>query len=180
MPQKHVATEGTFHITTNAHGKIPWCTWPGVPEILIDNLVMTKNLHKAQVYAFCIMPDHVHFIVYPGEKGLSKFMHSFKRNSSKDVNLFLQDRSGNRTRATIYGDIGIARSRGSATPAVKKVRWQNGYYDELIHDNRQRTAAMNYVMFNPLKHHLVDDIDHWPWTSYHFQERVDPLEIWFV
>jgi len=162
MPQKH-GIVGTFHITTNAHGKIPWCIWPGVPEILIDNLVMTRNLHQAKLCAFCIMPDHVHLILYPGEKGLAKFMKSWKQNSSRDIGI-LYPRSSD--------------SRVAAPDQIQFSGWQKGYYDELINDTRQRTAAMNYVMFNPLKHHLVENMDHWPWTSYHFQELVDPLDDW--
>jgi REP element-mobilizing transposase RayT len=85
MAQKHGFQHGTFHITTNTRGKVPWCTYEGIPQILIDNLVMTRNVLKAELYAFCILPDHMHILLNPGKKGLGRFMHSFKKNSSRDI-----------------------------------------------------------------------------------------------
>src|SRR4051812_20492067 len=59
MTQYHGAQDGMFHVTTNVRGKVPWLTFPGAPEIIIDNLIMTKHLHQARLYAFCILPDHM-------------------------------------------------------------------------------------------------------------------------
>ncbi|MBM3227272.1 hypothetical protein FJZ27_00185 [Candidatus Peribacteria bacterium] len=87
MTQQHSEQHGTFHITTNAYGKIPWLTRPGIPEVVIDHLRMTRNVQQAKVYAFCILPDHMHIIVRPGVKGLSAFMQSFKRNSSWHIQM---------------------------------------------------------------------------------------------
>ena len=161
MSQRHSTIDGTFHITTNAHGKIPWCTWPGIPEILIDNLVTTKNLYGATLSAFCILPDHMHIILFPGERGLSKFMQSFKSNSSKEIKL----------RITQLG-------RGVPAAEQGKIRRQNGFHDERLRDNEQRTNALRYVTTNPVKHNLVKKIEDWPWTSLHFEHLLDPLEIW--
>lgn len=177
MTQKHYAQNGTFHITTNTKGKLSWLTESGVPEILIDNLFMTRNVQSAEIFAFCILPNHMHILMRPGEKGLSDFMHSFKRNSSKDVRCYLRDRSGKRTRAAVYEYV-PHRSRGSFTPAVN-IGWQNGFHDERIRDADQRSNALSYIKYNAAKHHIVDDIDHWPWSSHHFKHLLDPMEIWF-
>ena len=179
MPQNHIQQWGTFHITTNAKNNLPWCTWPGVPELLIDNLLMTRNLYGAELYAFCVLPDHMHIVLNPGQKGISRFMHSFKRNSSKDVcNMF--KRSGNRTRATV--DNIVTRSRGSVTSAnvdLYFTGWQNGFHDERIRDDEQRSNAIVYVKHNAYRHGLTDDPNGWPWSSLKFQEYLDPLEVWF-
>jgi len=84
MTQKHFQY-GLFHVTTNAKKHVPWCTSGQIPPIILDNLFMTRNLYDAKVYAFCILPDHMHIIVNPGDKGLSQFMHSFKRNAMRDI-----------------------------------------------------------------------------------------------
>jgi REP element-mobilizing transposase RayT len=107
------ASGGTFHVTTNAKQKVPWCTEKGVPEIIIDNLVMTKNLHKAEIFAFCILPDHMHLLLRPGSNGLSAFMHSFKRNSTWQIN-------------QMYKPIAVA---GVHEPRLRHVNWQNGFHD---------------------------------------------------
>ncbi len=205
MGQRHPAQAGTFHITTNAAGRISWCTLFGVPEMLIDNLCMSRSVHRVQLHAFCILPDHVHLIVSVGEKGASGFMHSFKKNSSRDVSEFLGCRSDFRIAATGEDDFRIAatgniddriasagnndfcitsntRSGGSKTaaalPEQHRIRWQKGYHDELIRDGTQRSAALAYVHGNAMKHGLVTEIPDWPWTSLHYRNRVDPMEVW--
>ncbi|MBU0458575.1 transposase [Patescibacteria group bacterium] len=85
MTQTHYAQFGTFHITTNTKNGVPWLTLPEVPQILIDNLVMTKNLKKTKIFAFNILPTHMHIILSVMEKRLSEFMHSFKRNAMRDI-----------------------------------------------------------------------------------------------
>lgn len=138
-----------------------------IPNILIDNLFVTRNQHEACIFAFCVLPWHMHFIVQPGEKGLSAFMHSFKRNSSKDVRYVLigayenlpDGSTGNRTRAAENADLEQAEFTG----------WQRGFHDELIRDDRQLEKAVIYVQENALKHHLVENAEDWPWTSLHYE-----------
>lgn len=182
MGQKHYAQAGTFHITTNTFGKIPWCTTEGVPQVIIDNLVMTRNLHDAKLYAFCILPDHVHLILSPGKKGLSVFMHSFKRNISKDVTkvLNLKRSAGSLTRASCsHRGAGVDEPRlREESNAQKRFRWQNGFFDERIQTSDQRATALAYVQGNAMKHGLVTDILDWPWTSLHFEHLLDAMEIW--
>jgi REP element-mobilizing transposase RayT len=150
MTQKHVEQFGMFHVTTVTYGRVPWCTIDGVPECLIDNLRMTAHLHDAIIEAFCVLPDHVHFLVIPGPKGLSAFVHSFKRNASRDIRALL--RGGN---DPPLRDVGV-------------VRWQKGFHDERIRDDQQKSATYDYIVYNAWRHHLVDDPDGWAWSSLRF------------
>jgi len=168
MTQNHCQQEGTFHITTNAKEKIPWCTMPGVPEILIDNLIMTRNIHHARLYAFCILPDHVHMALSVGEKGLSRFMQSFKCQSSRDVSIFLS----NNPYSSCSWD-----PRVPAPGKKKNVLWQNGFYDKIIQDSEQRSAALTYVHSNAWRHGLCASPEDWPWSSLRFEHLLDPTEI---
>jgi REP element-mobilizing transposase RayT len=169
MTQSHCQQEGTFHITTNAKGKIPWCTAPGVPEILIDNLIMTRNMSGAKVYAFCILLNHVHIVVSPGEKGLSKFMQSFKCQSARDINLLHASKQS----VIRSGDPRVSAPENEAT-----IQWQKGFFDEIIQDSEQRSNALTYVQYNAWRHGLTDEPDGWPWSSLRFQQWIDPTEIW--
>ncbi|HLD71295.1 MAG TPA: hypothetical protein VI873_01620, partial [Candidatus Peribacteraceae bacterium] len=86
-----------------------------------------------------------------------------------------------RTRAAVYDNF-PNRSRGSFTPAVGNdfPGWQNGFHDEIIMDSRQRNNTIQYVTYNATHHHLVTTTDHWPWSSLHYQDLLDPMEIWFT
>ncbi len=162
MTQYHGVQHGLFHVTTNAKKRNPWLTIDGVPECIVDNLRMSKYLYGAKVHAFCILPDHMHMIVTSGEKGLSAFMHSFKRNSMRDIRQMNRSRSG-----------------GSRSSATEEIFWQKGFHDERIRTLDQRDAALSYVRGNAMRHGLVSTMDEWPWHSGRYPEMIDPVDIWW-
>lgn len=152
MSQKHYQqTHGIFHLTTNTKDAVPWCTYETVPMMLIEHLCKTRDVYEAQLFAFCILPNHLHCILCPGPRGISRFMQSFKSNSTKDI-----------------------RERLRST----KIAWQQGFHDERIRDDAQRSAVVAYVQGNGMKHGLVKEIMDWPWTSLHFPSHVNPMDIW--
>ncbi len=168
MPQKHLSQEGTFHVTTNAKGRMPWCTLPGVPEILIDNLCMTRSVHRAELFAFCVLPDHVHMVIRPGERGLSRFVQSFKSHAMVEIR-------------SLFTNVNpVAASHGSLLRLrVRDILWQKGYHDEHIQDDDQLHAALAYVRANACRHGLSETPEDWPWTSLHFGDRLDVWSPWF-
>lgn len=153
MPQIHRQQFGLFHITSNTDNNVPWCTRGGIPNVIIRHLFETKTVYEAGVHAFCILPTHIHLITTTGPRGLSRFMQSFKSNSAKEI-------------------------RAMNLPYASRFCWQSGFYDEWIRDERQQTAAIAYVQGNGMKHGLVKEIMDWPWSSLHYPERMDPLELW--
>ncbi|MEQ1849305.1 MAG: transposase [Candidatus Peribacteraceae bacterium] len=149
MPQIHYQQFGLFHVITKTKDSIRWCTRESIPERLIDHLRVTRDIHKAFLHAFCILPNHLHLLLSPGPKGLSSFMRSFKSCSSKEFRRM--------------------------DPAIG---WQTGFYDERIRDAKQRGSVVGYIQGNAMKHKLVREVTDWPWTSLHFLDVCDPLEIW--
>jgi REP element-mobilizing transposase RayT len=196
MPQYHYAQFGIVHVTTNAHGKQPWCTMSGIPDILIETLFLVRSLQKAKLYAFCILPTHAHLILSPGEKGLSSFMHSFKTNSSKNVKSFVANLQITATRCRSCGsddnphsipsrsgnndDHHSIRSRGIVPRNSQPIftGWQKGYHDEVIRTSEQFGSTLAYVQYNAAKHKIVANFMDWPWSSFHFQKRLDLAEVW--
>jgi putative transposase len=166
MGQFHGAQDGLFHVTTNAKGRVPWCVLEGVPQLLIRDVFVTKVIHQAHIYAFCVLPDHMHILLQPGERGLSKFMKSFKENSSRNIRTLLTLRRS-------WDDVVPATG---TRPLDLFTGWQSGFHDERIRDREQRQNALMYIENNARKHRLVDDMVNWPWTSLHMPEMLDPFE----
>lgn len=152
MPQIHGAQYGTFHLVTKIKEPNNWCTFEKVPQRLIHHLCMTRNMQQAKLHAFCILPDHIHLLLSSGPNGISKFMHAFKKDSARDI--------------------------GRLFPAFV-CKWQKNFYDERIRDGKQSSAVFGYIHGNAMKHGLVKEILDWPWTSLHFQEVIDPSDVWF-
>lgn len=140
-------------MTARTADNVPWLIYENIPHILIDHLRMARDIYKGELNAFCILPDHLHLILCPGERGLSKFMQAFKSNSMKIL-------------------------RKNYDMQAKSFRWQAGFYDRRIRSARQRSAAIGYVQGNAMKHRLVHEVMDWPWTSLHFPSVIDLAELW--
>ncbi len=161
MAQQHTMQEGLFLVTTNAKRRVPWLTMPGVPEVLIWNLAFERDLFGARLYAFNILPNHMHIILNPGERGISKFMQSFKTNSMKKIRYFLSS------------DEHVLVAKEIIT--IDHIRWQHSFHLRALTGDRAITAALAYVQHNAVHHHLVDDTTNWPWSSVHYPHLVDPM-----
>ncbi len=159
MTQYHFSQEGVFHIISTTKNRTTWCTEIGVPEILMDNLIMTRNAHRACLFAFCILPNHINLLISPGQKGLSAFMHSFKRNRSRDVRQLL-----NPMRAKVHEH------------PLREIHWQKGFYDRHIRTDDQLSSTLFYIQTNALHHQLVSTESDWPWSSIHFSRLLDPMD----
>ena len=162
MSQRHPLQTGPFLVTTNAQDRIPWLIEPGVREVLIDNLCMTRNLYQAHVYGFCILPDHMHIVLNPGEKGISKFMHSFKRQSIADLHvIFPQPYSGGARTSAVGGN------------ETRMMKWQKGFDARILNTAHYLSDALTYVAHNGVHHGFVEHAEDWPGTSLQYSDLLD-------
>ena len=159
----HPEQHGTFLVTTATKERIPWCTLPGIPEILIDNLHMTKNVQQALMIDFSILPEHIHILLETGPKGPSSFMHSFKMQCAKDVKLLFEEHADRRIRAT----------RDERNAKIHFTGWQRGFHDTRIHSEEQLRKAQLYVRNNAFNHALVEKPEDWQWCSLNIGKLVN-------
>ncbi len=175
MPQQHIVQSGIFHIITKTDRR-QWCVLPGVPEILIETLKQSRSIHGANLYAFAVLPNHMHIIVCPGPKGLSAFVQTWKSNSTKNVRAMLLRQYSQEPQRR---DVAAADEKGARECALQECTgWQKSFFDERIRDGRQYSAAIGYVHGNAVKHGLCREVLDWPWCSLHFSHLVDAMDVW--
>ncbi len=194
MGQYHGTQFGIFHVITNTKGRVHWCTLPGVPRIIIRDLSIAKALCGMKIFAFCILPDHLHLLIEPNQKGLSKFMKSFKENSSRNIRnlLTMPCRNGDDVVAVTGSDTTTVAPTAVVTASafIATTRptiginhendtplsgWQKGFFDERIRDMTQFQKALLYIQNNAQHHSLVNAKTLWPWSSLVFPNVIDPL-----
>lgn len=115
-------------------------------EQIADLVAESIHYRDGKVYelcAFCIMPNHVHSVFMPLEKGkdvfysLTEILQSLKRFTARQSNLIL-GRSG--------------------------AFWQDESYDHIVRDQAELERIIKYVLNNPVKAGLVDDWTKWKWS----------------
>ena len=95
---------------------------------LIDKLLRTAVKFRFAVYAYCVMPDHVHFVVLGecDDSALEPFMHSWSTQT------------------------GYAWLRQHPESL-----WQGGYYDQILRSDVSIYFAAQYVVMNPVRAGIV-------------------------
>jgi len=113
---------------------------PACVEILKDTLLFYES-KKIENFAFCIMPNHVHWVFRTFETGengnpvyLQDILQSVKRYSSNFIN-----KAMNRT-----GTL-----------------WQKESFETTIRDEKHLWSAMEYTLNNPVKAGLVSSPEEW-------------------
>jgi putative transposase len=55
--------------------------------------------------------------------------------------------------------------------------WQRRYWEHLIRDERDLNHHIDYCWFNPVKHGLVANVEDWPYSSFHRDNRGNPRPV---
>jgi putative transposase len=91
------------------------------------------RIQRCVVFAYVIMPDHLHLLVQPTMKNISECMRSLKTNASRDINRYIHN-AGPGTRV-------MSRERFS---------WQEKFYDHVIENDDDLINHVEYIRYTPL------------------------------
>ncbi|WP_373483524.1 transposase [Acetobacterium sp.] len=110
-----------------------------------DRSIFMEKLNKAretggfQLYAYCLMDNHVHLLIKEGEE----LGTSIKRITVGYVQLHNNK----------YGRTGHL--------------FQNRFSSEAVEDDQYLMTVVRYIHCNPLKAGMVTRLEDYPWSSYH-------------
>ena len=121
----HIQLENhCYHTISTTADRSPVFSNPELAMMVLDTIQFIRR-DKAQVLAFALMPDHLHFLVVPKPPfTISQVMQSTKGYSSRVIN---------------------------KVNGVKGKLWQQGFYDRVIRDEEQLNQTIAYIHENPVK-----------------------------
>ena len=104
----------------------------------LNLLTEHSSLNDIPVYAYCIMPDHVHLLISASEK--------------KDIIGFVREIKSSATRmAWKYNH------RGSI--------WQTSFYDHFLRKDEDLRQVVNYIIQNPVRKGIVTEWKSYPFCG---------------
>jgi len=126
------------HVTQRGNRREAIFFAPGDQEIYRDLLAEHCSKSSVEVWAYCLMPNHVHLILAPSDgEGLARALGDTHRRYTTFIN---------------------ARARWSGH------LFQNRY-GSVAMDDAHLMAAVRYVSLNPVRARLVAHARDWPWSS---------------
>jgi len=119
----------TWLVTITAHDRAarPFASEPFASEVA-SVLVSAHGLRSCRLLAYCLMPDHLHFVTTVGDGGdLVKLVDGFKSYSTK-----------------------VRRDAGGVGPL-----WQVSFHDRGLRTPEDVEVALRYVWDNPARVGLI-------------------------
>ena len=137
---------GIYHVTfsTRDHRVLS----PEARSITL-NAIIHFDQKRYDLFAACVMPDHVHILFQPWPKpaakdderlfwSLAELMHSIKSFTAREINR-------------------VENSQG-------KQLWENEYHDRLIRSDHDVEEKFLYICRNPWTENLVGSNEDYPWV----------------
>ena len=111
---------------------------PRVARATLDCLFELRQRWEFNLYCYCLMPDHIHLLVGPGESGKSfaEICGAFKSLSTR---AYWQWHDGK--------------------------LWQRQSFDHIIRNEKDFFETFEYIRMNPVRKQLVSTPDEWPYTG---------------
>ena len=106
---------------------------------LIDALLLERRRSRCSLYAYCLMPNHLHILVAPRRDGASvlDMLRRFKGASTRIA-----------WRFGITGRL-----------------WQPRYYDRVVRGGDAVEQVADYIMYNPVRRGLAAEPDQYGWSG---------------
>jgi putative transposase len=138
------------HVTQRGNRREPIFFEDRDQEVYCDLLAEQSLKAHVAIWAYCLMPNHVHLIVVPSdEAGLARTIGETHRRYTNFIN---------------------ARGRWSGHLFQRR-------YGSVLMDDDHLITAVRYVSLNPVRARLVARAGDWPWSSVraHLSGRDDGL-----
>ncbi|HEY3379013.1 MAG TPA: hypothetical protein VGL77_16130 [Armatimonadota bacterium] len=125
---------------------------PALATALLRALLWRKARHGWLLFCYCLMPDHLHFLVQ-----LPDAMRGVRDAGARGEELesILQQVADFKSYTTSQ----LWWKAGGIGPL-----WQQSSYDRVIRYNDSIDQAVHYVLQNPMRKGLVEDWKHYPYA----------------
>jgi putative transposase len=127
-----------YHVTICAAGRSPVFIDFYLARLVIQQMRLLHQSERVESIAFVVMPDHLHWLFQLSDTVcLSKLIKDFKGRTARLINQRLK-KQGN--------------------------LWQVGFHDHALRKDEELRKVACYIVANPLRANLVDDIglySHW-------------------
>lgn len=153
-----------------------WHRWPLLSrdrsrQWVIDSLEATRRNLDVALWAYVIMPEHVHVLLRPRQAGcrVRRVLANLKRGVSDKAREHLES-TGNREwleRLTFHG----------RTRTVFRFWQPGGGYDQNIFKEKTVGAIMEYIHANPVRRGLARFPTDWIWSSARFWDGCKDVPI---
>jgi len=146
---------GTYFFTVVTYHRMKTLCLSENIELLKDAFAYAKKRRPFDIEAIALLPDHLHFILTlpPNDNDFPTRLRHIKSHFSRYSSGAGPDNNASRNRKR------------------EKAVWQRRYWEHVIRDEEDFIRHVDYIHYNPVKHHLVASPKDWKFSSFHHYVR---------
>jgi putative transposase len=146
-------------LTFNCFRRQPFLSKDRSRHWLLDALQRAQQKHEFDLWAYCIMPEHAHILLWPRREfyDISKVLNSMKQSVAKRVLLFVN--------AEVPRFLKRMEDRQPSGRICYRFWQRGGGYDRNLFEPKAIYQAIDYIHANPVRRGLCARPEDWPWSS---------------
>jgi len=151
-----------YFITTTVVGWIDAFTRKELAEVIIESLKYCQSEKGLIIYAWCLMPSHLHMIVNATEdKKLSDIIRDFKKFTSKKIIKTIGEI--NESREWLLDKFAFAARMNIKNKDYKF--WQDGFHPIILYSNEFKDQKLDYIHNNLIEAGIVTEAEYYNYSS---------------
>lgn len=141
-------------VTFSCERRLPLLRNPAIADLTVTALAKMRSEHALSIFAWVVMPEHVHLLVRPASGGeVEHALRSLKTSVARQT---------------------LARWRELEAPILNRLGpdgraprfWlKGGGFDRNIRDAGEFRRTVQYIHRNPVERGLVEEPEQWRWSS---------------
>ena len=157
-------------LTFSCYRRYPFLERERTREWFREALEVARLKFGYQLWAYVLMPEHVHLLVYPGNAPdrMSRFLQAVKEPVARNAIAYLKDNAPD----------WLARLTVREGNRLRYRFWQpGGGYDRNVTNSTALRAMIDYIHTNPVRRGLVSEAEGWEWSSARWYAGLRPVKI---
>jgi len=146
-----------YFVTSSVVEGLPLFMDPNISEIILNALQYVQEVNEVTLYAYIIMPNHIHLVV-EGEE-LSAKLRAFKSYTARSIVNYLKANNKSRTLAQLKS--GKLDNHKDSEYQL----WQEGLHPKQISNPMIMRQKIEYTHYNPVKSGFVESPLYWRYSS---------------
>jgi putative transposase len=160
---------GCYFLTLTIVNWIDLFTRSSLKEIVVDSLNYCKREKGLIIYAWCLMPSHLHLIAAAQDGyDLSGIVRDFKKHTNKAM--IFEIKTGHESRREWL--LKMFSEEGSKVKRISNYKlWQDGTMAKELLTGTMAIQKLEYIHNNPIEARIVDEASHYVYSSALAYER---------
>jgi len=132
-------------------------------DVLIESINYCRAEKGMELYAYCFMPSHIHFVFRSKEEDPSGLLRDFKRHTSKKVVEAIENNPQESRREWLLEK--FEKAAHAKSNVSKYQFWQHHSHPIELWSKKVIKQKIDYIHNNPVKSGFVTEPTQWKYSS---------------